>query len=73
MTLDKLTAGLDIIEISAKRPLEICSVETDSRKCTPGSLFVAVEGNAVDGHRFIAKAIETAQLPLYIRTERPLR
>ena len=58
MTLDRLTTGLDIIEISAKRALEISSVQTDSRKCTAGSLFVAVEGNAVDGHKFIGNAVE---------------
>ncbi len=38
--------------------LGISSIETDSRKCTPGSLFVAVAGNAADGHKFIPKAIE---------------
>ena len=37
---------------------KISAIETDSRKCTPGSLFVAVEGNAADGHKFIPKAIE---------------
>ena len=57
MTLDLLTAGLDIIQASARTPVNIGSVQTDSRKCTPGSLFVAVEGTAVDGHQFIAKAV----------------
>ncbi len=58
MTLDRLISGLDILEFSARRAVEIAGIQTDSRKCTPGSLFVAVEGNAVDGHRFISKAIE---------------
>ena len=40
------------------KSLGITSIETDSRKCTPGSLFVAIEGNAADGHKFIGKAIE---------------
>ena len=40
------------------KSLGITSIETDSRKCTPGSLFVAIEGNSADGHRFIPKAIE---------------
>ena len=43
-------------EIDLKK---ISAIETDSRKCTPGCLFVAVEGNAVDGHKFIPKAIES--------------
>ncbi|MBP5504928.1 MAG: UDP-N-acetylmuramoyl-L-alanyl-D-glutamate--2,6-diaminopimelate ligase [Bacteroidales bacterium] len=37
---------------------KIRAIETDSRKCTQGSLFVAIEGNAADGHKFIAKAVE---------------
>ncbi|MCS4484543.1 UDP-N-acetylmuramoyl-tripeptide--D-alanyl-D-alanine ligase [Gleimia sp. 6138-11-ORH1] len=34
------------------------SVETDSRACTPGSLYVARLGETTDGHRFIDAAIE---------------
>ena len=40
------------------KKLGIKAIETDSRKCTDGSLFIAIEGNAVDGHKFIPKAIE---------------
>ncbi|SFK86086.1 UDP-N-acetylmuramoyl-tripeptide--D-alanyl-D-alanine ligase [Amycolatopsis sacchari] len=35
------------------------SVEFDSRKLTPGGLFVALPGEKVDGHDFAAKAIES--------------
>jgi len=49
--------------------LGIGSIETDSRKCTPGSLFVAVEGNAVDGHRFIPKAIENGAKAVVYQNE----
>lgn len=34
------------------------SVEFDSRKIEPGSLFVALDGERVDGHDFAAKAID---------------
>jgi len=33
-------------------------VEFDSRKITPGGLFVALPGTRVDGHDFVAKAVE---------------
>ncbi len=38
---------------------EIESIEQDSRQVKAGSLFVAVRGTNVDGHSFIAKAIES--------------
>jgi UDP-N-acetylmuramoyl-L-alanyl-D-glutamate--2,6-diaminopimelate ligase len=36
---------------------EITSVEYDSRRCRPGSLFVAIPGFHVDGHGFAAAAV----------------
>ena len=49
--------------------LGISSIETDSRKCTPGSLFVAVAGNAADGHKFIPKAIENGAVAVVYQNE----
>ena len=54
---------LDSIETKAVRhPLaddaEVLLVTADSRQVRPGALFVAVRGVAVDGHRFIDRAIE---------------
>jgi UDP-N-acetylmuramoyl-tripeptide--D-alanyl-D-alanine ligase len=40
---------------SAKR---IRRVSTDSRSIQPGDLFIAIKGEAFDGHDFIAKAVE---------------
>lgn len=37
---------------------ELTSVAIDSRAVTPGALFVAVRGTAVDGHAFVAQAIQ---------------
>ncbi|MBR7157853.1 MAG: UDP-N-acetylmuramoyl-L-alanyl-D-glutamate--2,6-diaminopimelate ligase, partial [Bacteroidales bacterium] len=44
---------LDEIRCSGR---EISSVCTDSRKCTQGSLFIAVKGAEADGHKYIASA-----------------
>lgn len=61
MCFMKLSELIDIAEIGelpeGKDPI-ITGVESDSRRVTPGSLFVAVRGLAVDGHAFIGKAIE---------------
>jgi UDP-N-acetylmuramoyl-L-alanyl-D-glutamate--2,6-diaminopimelate ligase len=38
--------------------VDVTSIEQDSRLARPGSLFVAVPGLTVDGHAYIARAIE---------------
>ncbi len=38
--------------------LQITSIVTDSRKATSGSLFAAIKGARVDGHRFIPMTVE---------------
>lgn len=44
--------------------LSISNVQFDSRKVTKGDLFVAVRGVHVDGHQFIAKAIEAGAVAI---------
>ncbi|MBR5670745.1 MAG: UDP-N-acetylmuramoyl-L-alanyl-D-glutamate--2,6-diaminopimelate ligase [Bacteroidales bacterium] len=58
MKLDKLLVNLEITEHTPELGAEIKDICFDSRKCTPGSLFVAVDGNLSDGHKYIAKAVE---------------
>ena len=41
---------------------EISAVTTDSRALTPGCLFAAIPGERVDGHDFIASALEKGAL-----------
>jgi len=70
MKLKDLLAGLEIVKSSADLEMEISGVCYDSRKVTPGSLFVAISGFATDGNRFIPMAMEkgaaavvTAKIP----------
>ena len=60
MNISYLTKALDYV-IAAPLPEgtpEITAIHYDSRKVTPGTLFVAMPGEAVDGHRFIPEAIK---------------
>lgn len=58
MRIDKLLERVEIVEaVGDIATAEVTAVTMDSRKVTEGTLFVAVEGTAVDGHRFIAPAI----------------
>lgn len=57
MDLKELLKDIDVIEISGPGQGEVGSVCYDSRKCTAGSLFVAVAGFKSDGHDFIDAAV----------------
>ena len=42
-----------------KKPVgEVTDICTDSRRVTPGCLFVALQGERFDGHRFVADALK---------------
>ncbi|MCF0172662.1 MAG: UDP-N-acetylmuramoyl-L-alanyl-D-glutamate--2,6-diaminopimelate ligase, partial [Bacteroidales bacterium] len=58
MILKKLIEKISSLRIEGATDFEISSVAVDSRLCENGSLFVAISGNAADGHKFIGKAIE---------------
>jgi UDP-N-acetylmuramoyl-L-alanyl-D-glutamate--2,6-diaminopimelate ligase len=69
MLLSELIEIAGIGEWAREEDLEITGVESDSRRVTPGALFVAIGGHSVDGHDFIDKAI--AQGAAAIVCERP--
>ena len=58
MKLKDLLKDIDVLETSVSLELDIPAVAYDSRKVTPGSLFVAISGFASDGNRFIPMALE---------------
>ena len=58
MKLRDLLCGIQVIQNTADPDLEIGEIAYDSRKVTPGSLFVAISGFASDGNRFIPMAME---------------
>ena len=57
MRLKELLKDIPVLACTADLELEIEAVHYDSRKVTPGSLFVAVTGFASDGNRFIPMAL----------------
>ena len=58
MKLAQLLEGISVLECHANPELEIRAIHYDSRKVTPGSLFVAVSGFTSDGNCFIPMAME---------------
>ncbi len=57
MRLDTIIKNSGCTIVSGDGNTEISAIYCDSRKVTPGSLFVAVKGFASDGHGYIASAI----------------
>ena len=58
MNLQQLIQVLDKPEIKGSTVMDISGIQSDSRKVEAGFLFVAVRGTVVDGHSFMANAIE---------------
>ena len=58
MKLCQLLRDAPVIKSTAPENLEITQIAYDSRKVTPGGMFVAVSGFASDGNRFIPMAME---------------
>ncbi|MFZ5939444.1 MAG: UDP-N-acetylmuramoyl-L-alanyl-D-glutamate--2,6-diaminopimelate ligase [Bacteroidota bacterium] len=57
MKLSKLIRHVKTVSVTGDTGKEIRSVVIDNRQAEPGSLFIAIRGTAVDGHRFIPAAI----------------
>ncbi|MGE5329205.1 MAG: UDP-N-acetylmuramoyl-L-alanyl-D-glutamate--2,6-diaminopimelate ligase [Deltaproteobacteria bacterium] len=70
MLLEQLIEGLDDIQIMDDiKEVEISSIAYDSRKVTPGSLFVCIEGYKVDGHKYIREAVNKGAAALVIQKD----
>ena len=50
--------------------LEVTSIEQDSRLARPGALFVAVPGLTVDGHAYLARAVEAGAQAVAVQEDR---
>lgn len=58
MILNELLRGVTYSALSGSGEVEVAGLTYDSRTVAEGGCFFAVAGTAVDGHNFIAKAIE---------------
>ena len=58
MKLNEVLKNIHPIKIIGDAEVEITGVNIDSRRIKAGHLFIAMKGTQVDGHQFIAKAIE---------------
>lgn len=66
--LAALTGG----RLLLRGPRPIRGAAVDSRRVTPGRLFVALAGERTDGHRFLGEALARGAAALLVRAEWPL-
>jgi len=62
MILSQLLKGLDYRIINGSLDLNINNVQYNSRKVTPGDVFVCIEGFSADGHDYVLNAIESGAI-----------
>ncbi|MCL2702664.1 MAG: UDP-N-acetylmuramoyl-L-alanyl-D-glutamate--2,6-diaminopimelate ligase [Defluviitaleaceae bacterium] len=59
MQLSKLLSGVKLVNAGKIHDIEITGLEVDSRKVTPGCLFVCIRGMTQDGHEYIGQALSS--------------
>lgn len=67
--LDRLLERLDYTVVQGNTQIEITEVIYDSRKVSPGCLFVCIKGAAVDGHTFAAEAVQKGAAAVLVQEE----
>lgn len=56
--LQDIIKAIKPLEVRGDTDFEVTGIHFDSRKISDGDIFFAIKGVALDGHEFIAKAIE---------------
>ncbi len=69
MKLEQLLKDIEVVKTNLDLSVEIGDVVYDSRKVTPGSLFVAVAGFATDGNKYIPMALQKGAVAVVTAAE----
>lgn len=67
MTFAELVEPLRTAERQGNFDIAVTALTDDSRAVKPGSVFVAVKGERVDGHAFVGKAVEAGAAALVLQ------
>ena len=73
MKLSDILNGINDLKAKGNIDIEIEKIESDSRKVTPNTLFVAVTGYNVDGHDYIEEAIKNGAVAVMIENINKLK
>lgn len=73
MELKRILSGLENLKAKGNLDINIENLESDSRKVTPNTLFVAITGYDVDGHDYIQDAIANGASAVLVENLEKLR
>jgi UDP-N-acetylmuramoyl-L-alanyl-D-glutamate--2,6-diaminopimelate ligase len=71
MKLRELLSGSELRQVTGPTDVQIESVVYDSRKATPGSLFFALQGEKLDGVKFVDDAVGRGAIAVASSRARP--
>ena len=66
MLLKDLLHKVDVLQIEGDLEIEILNIHFDSRKIQEKSLFVAINGEQVDGHKYINTAVRDGSVAVIV-------
>ncbi len=66
MQLKLLLSRLNTLHVHGPLDVEISAICYDSRQVKPGALFVAMRGNQVDGHSYVAQAVSRGAVAIMV-------
>jgi UDP-N-acetylmuramoyl-L-alanyl-D-glutamate--2,6-diaminopimelate ligase len=69
MRASQLIASLERKEVRGPLDVEIHGIAYDSRRVSPGDLFVAIRGEHVDGHQYIPSALARGAVAVVVDRE----
>ena len=73
MKLSDILNGISDLKAKGNVDIDISCIECDSRKVTDNCLFVAIKGYDVDGHEYIAEAIEKGAKAILLENVEKIR
>lgn len=73
MELSRLLKGIENYKVKGDLELNIDSVECNSKKVKPNSLFIAIKGYDFDGHEYVNEAIENGATAIMLDMNADLR
>lgn len=66
MELKKILAGITNMKIKGDADIDIKNIESNSKKIEAGSLFIAIKGFDVDGHKYVNEAISNGAIAVML-------